>query len=350
MIYSAHKDHPEGSILIADSHMKCTAFENDGVLCHPKPRCEACGGVGEVLHRDLRDTEFGAPGIWSTRRCADKRCGLGWLDPQPEPSELGRFYERYYTHAEEYAELPPIGTHAAEGWRAAAKKALALAMPWRRTAILSDSRFLDVLEPGRMLDVGCGTGAFVAWMAQRGWQAHGIDFDEKAVATARMYPGVTADVGDLHSQKFPDDHFDAVTLSNVIEHVPNPPEVFAECRRILKPGGRLVMMTPNLNAEGHRIFGRYWRGLEPPRHLFLFTPGSMRAIARRAGFRRMAIFTSPATSHASAFILGSSEEAAESAGMHIRVNRKRVVTKERLLELVGIRRGEWVTIVATKDR
>lgn len=300
------------------------------------------------MHHDLRDDDFGAPGVWSTRRCSNPRCGFGWLDPRPEESEVGRFYQRYFTHADEHSELPPIGNHAAVGWRAAAKKGLALLMPWRRTAILSDSRFLDVLKPGRMLDVGCGTGAFVAWMAQRGWQAHGIDFDEKAVATARMYPGVTADAGDLISQRFPAASFDAVTLSNVIEHLPNPHEVFAECRRILKPGGRLVMMTPNLNAEGHRIFGRYWRGLEPPRHLFLFTPGAIRAFARKAGFRRATVFTSPANIHASSFILGASEEAAAAEGVTIHINRKQLVLKERLLDIFGVQRGEWVTLVATK--
>ena len=70
---------------------------------------------------------------------------------------------------------------------------------------------------------------------------------------------------------YPADSFDAVIMSHVIEHVPQPRELLAECARLLKLGGRLVMLTPNAESFGLDYYGRCWRGLEPPRHLQIFS-------------------------------------------------------------------------------
>ena len=90
-------------------------------------------------------------------------------------------------------------------------------------------------------------------------------------------------LGSLQEQKFPDNHFDAVHSAHVIEHVYDPVALLAECRRILKPGGTLVILTPNTGSAGHRYFGQAWLNLDPPRHLVLFSEASLRVAASRAG-------------------------------------------------------------------
>ena len=76
---------------------------------------------------------------------------------------------------------------------------------------------------------------------------------------------------------------------HVIEHVPDPLGTRTECRRLLRPGGRLVLTTPNALGMGHRRFGRDWRGLETPRHLQVFTPGALRALVDRSGLAEVSL-------------------------------------------------------------
>lgn len=200
-----------------------------------------------------------------------------------------------------------------------------------------------------MLDVGCGSGRFLAAAAASGWQAIGLDLDEKAVAQAAARPGVDARVGRLVGSGFAAGWFDAVTMDNAIEHLPDPAASLAEAARILRPGGRLVAVTPNLDSLGHRAFGQDWRGLEPPRHLFLFTAGSLRRLARRAGFARVEITSSAGRTAGDWPIIRTSIEAARAAGRAPPdLNLASMARAERLYDLAGLSRGEWVILVAER--
>jgi 2-polyprenyl-3-methyl-5-hydroxy-6-metoxy-1,4-benzoquinol methylase len=79
--------------------------------------------------------------------------------------------------------------------------------------------------------------------------------------------------------------FDAVIMNHVVEHVHDPVRLLKECNRLLRPGGTFVAVTPNAESYGHKAFGSEWRGLEPPRHLFLFSRRTLREVANRAGFK-----------------------------------------------------------------
>jgi SAM-dependent methyltransferase len=120
-------------------------------------------------------------------------------------------------------------------------------------------------------------------LKELGWQVEGVDFDPAAVQRART-KGLNVHLGTLEDQRFADNTFDAITMSHVIEHVHRPIALFQECHRLLRPGGRLVVVTPNASSWGHRRYGAGWRGLEPPRHLHIFTLSSLAAICARAGF------------------------------------------------------------------
>ena len=116
-----------------------------------------------------------------------------------------------------------------------------------------------------------------------GWKGHGVEFDPNSVKQAQNI-GLKIKIGSLEDANYPDNQFDLITMNHVIEHLPNPVETLKECLRVLKPGGKLMMVTPNINAYGHTKFKSAWRGLEVPRHLNIFSVKSLSEAIRRAGF------------------------------------------------------------------
>ncbi len=159
---------------------------------------------------------------------------------------------------------------------------LAYLHPIRRANFDISVFFLKAKPNGRLLEMGCGGGAMLKLMKELGWQVEGVDFDPAAVAHARE-SGIQVHLGTLAEQKLPDEAFDAITASHFIEHLPDPLRELQECRRLLKPGGMLVLLTPNAESWGHGIYQTDWRGLEPPRHLHIFTPASLAGMCRRTG-------------------------------------------------------------------
>jgi SAM-dependent methyltransferase len=142
-----------------------------------------------------------------------------------------------------------------------------------------------------MLEVGFGTGKALQRMRDLGWDVTGVDIDPVAVHAARAR-GLNVWLGDLAAQHFPAEHFDAIYLSHVIEHVHDPLALLAECHRTLRRDGELRVITPNCASLGHRRFRAAWFGLEPPRHLVMLSPASLREVARRAGFAEVSVRSS----------------------------------------------------------
>ncbi|HEV7576799.1 MAG TPA: class I SAM-dependent methyltransferase [Caldimonas sp.] len=321
--------------------------DNSGVICRAQSCCALCGADGSVLYSDLRDAVLHAPGTWSLRRCTSPACGLIWLDPMPLPSEAGKFYSDYYTHDATASAVPPKVVR--RGLKSRVKTLLGTVIFWRRHAFLTDLLHLQDMPPGRLLEVGCGGGQFLRQASLAGWKAVGIDFDQKAISAARQIPNAEAFVGDLLSMGLEANSFDAVVMNNVIEHLPMPESVFRECQRVLRPGGRLVMVTPNTASLGHKEFGKDWRGLEVPRHLHLFSPANLSRFARTAKFKRVSAFTSAA---GAVGILGQSQAirdarlggADSTASRHVR----RIIRRELASISVGRNVGEWAVLVAHK--
>jgi SAM-dependent methyltransferase len=308
--------------------------------------CPLCQSSGASLHENLVDRLFGAPGTWNLRECENRRCGLVWLDPQPISSEIWKLYRNYWTHGTVEPSTARAYPDRAPSLRKRAKALAGILLPWRRTALRSEARYLEDRPSGKLLDVGCGSGEFLAEMANRGWHAVGLEFDEDAIRAARRHPNIEVLAGGLSDQEFEGSQFDAVTLSNVIEHLPDPVEVFAELNRVLKPGGRLVIITPNAQSLGHRQFGRCWRGLEPPRHLFIFTHSSLTAIAQRVGFDRVSCFT---TVGSSSGILEASKDLWDRSSSRERPpNLRTLLWRERLLTAFNAKNGEFLVLVGSK--
>jgi SAM-dependent methyltransferase len=213
----------------------------------------------------------------------------------PIEADIGKAYENYYTHQVQPAGSPPL-------WIERAKAALTRVheLCWQLTPLYSERQELEFmclagLPAGRVLDVGCGDGRRLAQLRALGWDVYGQDLDEKAASYARTF-AVPVFCGPLDQAGFRDMEFDAVIMNHVIEHVHDPVALLRESKRVLKPGGKLVATTPNAKGWGHARFGACWYGLDPPRHLLLFTPQTLAQIARTSGFQDVRAWSSAARS------------------------------------------------------
>lgn len=269
--------------------------------------CPVCGGTKRpVMFEDLRDRIFFcAAGRWTMYRCG--RCASGYLDPRPTPEAIGKAYEDYYTHhaaeavaAHKLTTVLRIRRALANGyrnWRFGTElrpssklgPIAATAIPGMRRLLDRQFRHLPRSQCGRVLDVGCGDGSFLRNAADMGWTAVGTDTDPLVVSNARK-AGLDVRQGTIEEVDGP---FDAITISHVIEHVHDPVGVIRSCFARLAPGGTLWIETPNIDALGLRRFGPDWRGLEPPRHLVLFSRGALERVLRDAGFVQVADLPQP---------------------------------------------------------
>lgn len=272
------------------------------------PWCPLCGNDSRrVLYTGLKDRLFGALGEWNFKECC--RCGLVFIDPRPTLEEIGKAYAGYCTHffpdpSGKTSLLHRIYKSVKSGylgkrwgydgglrlWQTLLASLLYLT-PSRRVDLDFSVMYLQATPGGRVIDVGCGNGELIERLGDLGWEAQGVDVDELAVRVANKR-GLRAHIGTLESQNYPENSFDAVTVSHVIEHVHDPRSLLRECYRILKPRGRLIIATPNANSWGHNKYDSNWIGLDPPRHLHIFAPASLQYLVEQTGFRDVHVATS----------------------------------------------------------
>jgi SAM-dependent methyltransferase len=137
---------------------------------------------------------------------------------------------------------------------------------------------------GRILDVGCALGDFVQEAVTAGWDAEGVEISPFAAAQARKR-GLKVRVGKLEDLRLDAEAFDVITLYDTIEHLPDPVATLREVRRLLRPGGFVHIVTPNVGGLQSRVLGRRWYHYKPGEHLFYFAPRTLRATIERAGLR-----------------------------------------------------------------
>jgi len=141
------------------------------------------------------------------------------------------------------------------------------------------------VSPGRLLDVGAGPGFLVSVAKARGWDAVGLDLNEWAAEHARTELDVDVRVGSLDETTFAGEQFDAVTMMDVVEHVPDPDALLAQAARLVRPGGVLVLLTPDSGARVSRLLGRRWPEVQRPgEHVVLFSRDGLTTALRRHGF------------------------------------------------------------------
>jgi 2-polyprenyl-3-methyl-5-hydroxy-6-metoxy-1,4-benzoquinol methylase len=220
--------------------------------------CSLCGST------DIRP-RFAIEGIESCLVVCNG-CQLGWLEPLPSAEQVASFYPREY-YGKEAAKFQPL---------------------IERLVRLVGSRHIRFLcadlEPGaRVLDVGCGRGVLLAELADRGFEVHGVEHSEGAVrgADPRARIRIATELADAG---YPPDYFDEVIIWHVLEHLRHPRATVDEVRRIIRPGGRLIVSVPNFSSFQARWAGAAWFHLDPPRHLYHFSMSALRLLLEKAGF------------------------------------------------------------------
>jgi SAM-dependent methyltransferase len=242
---------PEGDYPLHLVSVKCCICNHD--------HCEPVA-VGE-------DFEYRtSPDTFLMVRCSD--CGLVYLNPRPAMEELPRIYPPDY-HAYDFS-----------------KEQFGFVYQVRRK--LEARRLLSYCqglpEQARMLDVGCGDGFHLGVLREfgrPGWELEGIDPSDLAVIAAQK-TGLTIHQGTIQDLDLPKASYDIAFMIATLEHVDEPVEVLQAVRSLLRPGGRLVIVTDNTSTLDFHLFKRrYWGGYHFPRHWNLFNPSTLRQLAEK---------------------------------------------------------------------
>jgi SAM-dependent methyltransferase len=226
------------------------------------PACAAPAGESREIRRT--SARYGdSPPL--DIRMVECNCGHVFVSPAPTWQELSPFYQSdYHVFADPLPDAASIG-------RLLAKK--------RKGDRLNHAL---IVVGGRYLDIGCGMGEMIAAMAQVGMESEGVEPNQAAVNRTQTI-GLKVFCGTLDDAHFPDANFDSISMYHVLEHTHDPVAVLAECRRILKPGGEIVVGVPNFGSLVRSLVGWTWSAHDLPRHLQHFRESSIRRAAARAG-------------------------------------------------------------------
>lgn len=209
-------------------------------------------------------------GLWfAVVQCRD--CGLCYTNPRPSAASMGQFYPADY------------GPHQPRPRKT--RGLLRWLLGGSTRGHNRNRQPVPGRVRGRLLDFGCGSGSFLFDMHRNGWEVLGIDPSPTAVQHIRTELGLSALTGSLPHPDLRDAHFNLITMWQSLEHVHHPLEVLQEARRLLVPGGKVVVAVPNIDSLGFRWFGTCWHGLDLPRHLIHFAPWTLQLMLERAGFR-----------------------------------------------------------------
>lgn len=215
-----------------------------------------------------RDDRYGEPGRFPLHACpACGHAALGGDATRLDPIRLyGERYPRRAMAADDWRPVRRRGGLA--GWLAGERGG---AWAWVPAGVA-------------VLDIGAGVGEALAWHQARGCRATGLDPDPAAARIAREH-GLEVRHGPLCGADWPAGSFDAITMDQVLEHLPDPLAALRAAATMLRPGGRLVVTTPNGGSTLRRLLGRRWQHWHAPYHLHIFSPRSLALALRTTGFR-----------------------------------------------------------------
>lgn len=217
---------------------------------------------------EIYDDRYGYPGKFQLLKC--QHCGHKMLQGEFSEDVLGKLYTKYY----------PRATFELKSYKVPEEESGFCA--WLDGKYSSAFRWVP--KNVRVLDIGCGFGESLGYYESRGCEAYGVEVDENVKGVAEKY-GYNIHMGSFDPNLYEDDFFDYVTLSQVIEHATDPVVMLRGVSKVLKPGGRAILSTPNSNGWEARVFGRKWINWHAPYHLHHFSVKSMTTVVEKAGLR-----------------------------------------------------------------
>lgn len=232
--------------------------------------CNLCGGTESGFLFDARDRLHGYEGTFTYVQC--KNCGLVYMNPQISEQDAGKFYPSDY--APHQVSAKPQHTD-----RDVLKAKLERKLP----AVASV--FSRLTQKSCLLDVGCGSGGFLNKIkALTGCQVYGVDVSKVAANTAKESYGLDIFTGTVLESPFPNHYFDVITAWSCLEHINNPSEVLRKLCDLLKPDGSCIISIPNFDSLNAKLFRDKWYHLDCPRHLYIYTPGTITRLLEKSGF------------------------------------------------------------------
>lgn len=232
--------------------------------------CSVCGSNDTTLVGKGGDFEYRtSPDIFFAVRC--NCCGLIYLNPRPVLSDIQKTYPPNY-HAYHFSKRNFGFVHTVRSW-------------------LDTRRLLDychnIADDANILDVGCGDGFHLGLLrkfGKRTWNLEGIDISKQAVDRA-LGSGFRVHLGTVGEVNLPLEHYDLILLIMTLEHLERPDQVLSAIYKLLKNGGRVVIVTDNTDTVDFKFFRKcYWGGYHFPRHLNLFDRHSVSKLAEKVGF------------------------------------------------------------------
>lgn len=274
-------------------------------------RCNLCGSDEPELLFSGVERRFGLDGSFDVVRC--KHCGLVYVNPRPTAASLAYYYpsETYYAYRRlrgphQFGQrmrqhVKTIALAEAKGYPLGDLQTMKWALPWLGGVLkLAIGRRFDGFPPyidgGRLLDVGCGAGSYLYSLRELGWEVQGVETDQQAASYAKNTLGLEVFSGPLEEAGFPGGHFDVVIMRQVLEHLRDPAGTLEEVYRVLKDPGKLIVELPNFESFQAALFRDKWFHLDLPRHLYHFSPRTVRTMLYQAGFSEITVFNLPTTS------------------------------------------------------
>ncbi|MEO8412384.1 MAG: class I SAM-dependent methyltransferase [Ginsengibacter sp.] len=224
--------------------------------------CPCCGqkNIAPVFSAEDYTVSHDRFEIWE---CKD--CTLRFTQQAPSAAEIGPYYqsENYISHSNTNEGLVNKLYHAVR------KRTLVQKRKWVEKAT---GKFY-----GNILDVGCGTGAFLHAMKNAGWNATGLEPDLSARNKAKELYQLNIE-GPEKLFSLPVESFDAITMWHVLEHVHELHDYIKRLHQLLKPNGKLFIAVPNYTCYDEKVYNEFWAAYDVPRHLYHFSPASMKTL------------------------------------------------------------------------